>query len=684
MAINSIQLDEIDRKAADALPGMVVRKDLVRMMRSSFSVPVFVVEFLLGKYCASTDPEIIEDGLAYVKENLADKYVRADEREMVKARLQAQGSYQIIDKVTVKFHETQVKYWAELANIDLSHVNIREQDVREHERLLTGGIWAEVTLGYDDDFVFKGVNRPFSITKLRPIQLSQRDITPYIEARNQFTTDEWLDFLLRSLGLEPTHPAIKRRQKLLYISRLIPLVERNFNLIELGPRGTGKSFVFQQISPYAHLVSGGQTTVAQLFVNLATGQKGLVCLWDTVAFDEAAGISFRDSHGINIMKGYMEDGIFSRGRDVITADGSIVLLGNIDGDIETIARTSNLFYPMPDQMDTAFFDRLHFYLPGWEIDKTRDDYYTDHFGMVSDFFSEALTELRKRSYTDMAESQFRFGDHLTGRDQKAVRKTVSGLVKLLNPHGEVSKDELEEYLSVAMEMRRRVKEQLKKMGGIEYWNVNFSYIDIETQQETFVPLPETGGGTLIASEQLPPGSVYTIGRDPTDDRLALYLIQAQANPGSGRIIPLGNLSRTMKEAIKTADAYLRANIRNLGIERDLDGYDFSLQAVNLNQAKEGSETAIAFFISMVSAHLERPVKPRLVVVGEMSVQGMLLGVSSLTERMQFALDAGAKTILVPSENKRDLASVPDDVLNKIQPVFYTDPINAAIRAMDME
>lgn len=684
MAIDAVELDDLDRKAADLLPGMVVRKDLVRMMRSSFSVPVFVVEFLLGKYCASTDPDVIEDGLEFVRDNLTDKYVRADEREMVKARLQSQGSYEIIDKVTVKFHETQVKYWAELANIDLDHVNVQERDVREHERLLTGGIWAEVTLGYDDDFVFKGVNRPFSITKLRPIQLSQRDITPYTDARGELTGEEWLDLLLRSIGLEPTHPSIDRRQKLLYISRLIPLVERNFNLIELGPRGTGKSFVFQQISPYAHLVSGGRTTVAQMFVNLATGQKGLVCLWDAVAFDEAAGVSFRDSQGINIMKGYMEDGMFSRGRDIITADGSIVFLGNIDGDVETISRTSNLFYTMPDEMDTAFFDRLHFYLPGWELQKTRDELYTDHFGLVSDFFSEALTELRKRSYTDLAERDFRLGSHLTGRDQKAVRKTVSGLVKLLNPHGEVTKDELEEYLSVAMEMRRRVKEQLKKMGGIEYWDVNFSYTDNETHQETFVPLPETGGGVLIASEQLPPGSVYTIGTDPADDRLALYLIQAQANPGSGRMIPLGNLSRTMREAIKTADAYLRANIKNLGIEKDLDGYDFSLQAVNLNQAKEGAETAIAFFISMVSAHLERPVRARLVVVGEMSVQGMLLGVSSLTERMQLALDAGAKTILVPSENKRDLANVPDDVLNKIQPVFYTDPINAAIRAMGME
>jgi len=683
MAIEAIELDQLDRKLANLLPGMVVRKDLVRLMRSSFSVPVFVVEFLLGKYCASTDPDIIAEGLEFVRNNLAEKYVRPDEREMVKARLQSQGSYEIIDKVTVSFRETEVKYWAELANIGLDHVNIDERDIRQHERLLTGGIWAEITLGYDEDFIFKGANRPFAITKLRPIQLSQRDIGSYVNARREMSSDEWLDMLIRSMGLEPTNPYFTRRTKLLSISRLLPLVEKNFNLVELGPRGTGKSFVYQQISPYCHLVSGGQTTVAQMFVHLGTGQKGLVCLWDAVAFDEAAGVRFRDPNGISIMKGYMEDGIFSRGRDIINAEGSVVFLGNIDGDIETIVRTSNLFYSMPDQMDTAFFDRLHFYLPGWELEKTRDEFYTSHFGLVSDFFAEALSELRKQSYADYAEKHFRFGSHLTGRDQKAVRKTVSGLIKLLHPDGEVTRDEMEEYVAYAMEMRRRVKEQLRKMGGIEYWNVNFSYIDSETQSETFVPLPETGGGTIIVPEQLPPGSVYTIGTDPGDDRLALYLIQGQLNPGSGRVVPLGNLSSVMREGIKTADAYLRANMKNLGIERDLKGYDFSLQAVNLNQAKEGAETAIAFFISMVSSLLERAVRPQLVVVGEMSVQGLLLRVDALTERMQLALDAGAKTILIPSENKRDLADVPDEVLNKLEPIFYTDPINAAVRAMGL-
>jgi ATP-dependent Lon protease len=383
------------------------------------------------------------------------------------------------------------------------------------------------------------------------------------------------------------------------------------------------------------------------------------------------------------MKGFMEDGAFSRGHEIITAEGSVVLVGNLDGDIETICRTSNLFYPMPKEMDTAFFDRIHAYLPGWEFEKTRDEFYTEHFGLVSDYLAEILRELRKNSYTDLPEKFFRFGSHLTGRDQKAVRKMVSGLVKLLHPHGEVTKQELEEYITLAMEMRRRVKEQLKKMGGLEYWDVNFSYLDRQNGQETFVPVSESGGGLLITTGPLGPGSVYTIGTDLKDRKLALFLIQIQANKGSGRLIPLGNLSTPMKEGIKTADAYLKANLKNLGIDRDIEGYDFSLQALNLTQAKEGAETAVAFFIALVSALLGRPVK-ELVVLGEMSVQGLLLKVANLTERMQLALDSGAKRVLIPSENKRDLADVPDELLNKIHPIFYTDPINAAIRAMGLE
>ncbi|WNZ59537.1 protease Lon-related BREX system protein BrxL [Myxococcus sp. MxC21-1] len=683
MSNGTIELDELDRLANEAFPGLVVRKDLLRRMRSAFGVPAFVIEFLLGKYCASTDEEAIREGLEFVRETLSSKYVKPDEREAVKSAIKQHSTYEIIDKISVRLVETHDKYWARLANLDLDFINVEESQVREHDRLLMGGVWAEIKLRYDDAYVFKGQNRPFFVESIRPIQLSTRNIERFIEGRKRFTRDQWLDLLMRSMGYEPNHPYYTKRRKLHYLQRLIPLVERNYNSIELGPRGTGKSFVYQQLSPYCHLVSGGQTTTAQMFVNLSSGQRGLVALWDVVAFDEAAGIKFTDKNGLNIMKGYMEDGAFSRGGDVITAEGSVVFVGNIDGDIETIIRTSNLFYPMPKEMDTAFYDRIHAYIPGWEFQKTSDATYTNHFGLVTDYLAEVFREVRKRSYGDLAERYFRFGQHLGGRDQKAVRKTVSGLIKLLHPDGEVSKSEVEEYLAYAMEGRRRVKEQLKKMGGLEYWDTTFSYVDIESGQETFVPVAEMGSGSIIAEGGLPPGSIYTIGTDASDNRLAMFLLQTQMNRGSGRIVPLGNLSSKMKEAIKTADAYLKANLKNLGIDQDLKAYDFTVQAINLNQAKEGSETAVAFFLSMVSALLGKPILDRTVVLGEMSVQGMLLKVSALPERMQAAVEAGAKRILIPSENKRDLAEVPDAILTAIQWQFYDSPTRAAILAMGM-
>lgn len=684
MAIEAIELDALDRKATETFQGLVVRKDLLRRLRSAFTVPTFVIEFLLGKYCASPDPEVIENGLEFVRRSLSERFVKPDEREMVKARIQQLGEYQIIDRVSASLHEEDDRYWAVLHNTYLDYVNIDEELVREHDRLLMGGIWAEVTLRYDPTIRFHGVNRPFVIDRLKPIQLSTRSLAPVLEGRSAFSREEWIDLLIRSLGMEPSHPYFTERRKLLYLARLIPLVEANYNLVELGPRGTGKSFVYQQISPYSHLVSGGQTTVAQMFVNLATGQRGLVALWDVVAFDEAAGVRFTDKTGINIMKNYMEDGTFSRGRELISAEGSIVFVGNLDGDVQTIIRTSNLFYPMPREMDTAFFDRIHAYLPGWEYGKMRDELYTSHFGFVSDYLAELFHALRKTSYVDVAERHFQFGSHLSGRDAKAVRKTVSGLVKLIHPDGAVAKDEVAEYVEFAMEMRRRVKEQLKKMGGLEYWDVNFSYLDRETRTERFVVPPESGGGMIITGESLPPGSVFVIGNDPADRKLALFQIQTQVNPGSGRIIPLGQLSPVMREALKAADAYLKAHVKDLGIDREPRQYDFTVQAVNLNQAREGAETAIAFFISLVSALLDKPVDPTTVVVGEMSVKGLLRRVENLPERLELAREAGAKRILIPSENKRDLADVPDEVLNRLEPVFYTDPIHAAIRAMRLE
>lgn len=687
MALQAIELDDLDRKVTDAFPGLVVRKDLLRVLRSAYGVPIFVIEFLLGKYCASPDPEVIERGMEFVRKSLSSKFVKPDEREIVRARIQQEGTYTLIDKVSVVLKEVDDKYWAKLHNIDQDYVHVDEQTIKDHDRLLMGGIWAEVTVRYDASLKFKNVFRPFVIEEIKPIQLSSRSMGPIMEARSQFTRDEWIDLLIRSLGMEPASSYFTPRRKMLYLLRLVPLVERNYNLIELGPRGTGKSFVYQQISPYSHLISGGQTTVAQMFVNLASGQKGLVALWDTVAFDEAAGIRFVDKNGINIMKNYMEDGAFSRGKDIINAEGSIVFVGNIDGDIGTIVRTSNLFYPLPKEMDTAFFDRIHAYLPGWELGKTRDDMYTDHFGFVSDYLAEVFHSLRKSTYMDRPERFVEFGEQVGGRDAKAVRKTVSGLIKLIHPDGQASSADVLEYVEFALEHRRRVKEQLKKMGGLEYWDVGFSFRELESNAETHVGLPESGGGMLITGQPLPAGSAYTLGSDrsdPTARKLALFLIQTQVNPGSGRMIPLGNLSATMKEALKVAHAYLLGHLRDLGIDRDPRQYDFSVQAVNLNQAKDGSETAIGFFVSLVSALLERPVEPSTVVVGEMSVQGLLQKVANLAERLELASDSGARRVLVPSENKRDLADVPDGVLDRLQPVFYSDPLNAAIRAMALE
>ncbi|MCP4656589.1 MAG: protease Lon-related BREX system protein BrxL [bacterium] len=506
MAEQPIVLDDLDKLANEVFPGLVVRKDLLRRMRTAFGVPAFVIEFLLGKYCASTDEEVIHEGLEFVRETLASKYVKSDEREVVKSAVKEHTTYEIIDKMTVKLVETHNKYWASLSNLNLDYVNVDDSFVRAHDRLLLGGIWAEITLRYDQSYVFKGENRPFFVDAIRPIQLSSRNLESFVEARKRFTRDQWLDLLMRSLGYEPRHPYYTARRKLHLVQRLVPLVEKNFNSVELGPRGTGKSFVYQQISPYSHLVSGGRTTTPQMFVNLSSGQRGLVCLWDVVAFDEAAGIRFTDKSGLNIMKGYMEDGVFSRGREIITAEGSVVFVGNLDGDVETIVRTSNLFYPMPKEMDTAFYDRIHAYIPGWEFQKTSDAAYTNHFGLVTDYLAEVFRELRKRSYADYAERCFGLGPHLGGRDQKAVRKNVSALIKLLHPDGNVTKEETEEYLAYAMEMRRRVKEQLKKMGGLEYWDTSFSYVDRESGRETFV----TRGGS--ASLHLAPFAPDATGK----------------------------------------------------------------------------------------------------------------------------------------------------------------------------
>ena len=681
----TLVLDELDQKLADAFPGRVVRKDLVRQTKVGFNVPVYVLEYLLGQYCASTDPEIVAKGLNYVRETLSRNYVRADESEKVKAITRQKGRHRILDKVKARLDTNVNHFWAELVNLGVKDARIADDIVHGYDKLLVGGIWALVDMIYDPDFQERGVTRPFAIERLKPIQQPSTDLSDFLAVRRSFSTDEWLDMLLRSLGLEPTHPDFTRRKKLLYLMRLIPMVETNYNLLELGPRATGKSFVYREISPYAILISGGQTTVAQLFMHLGTGRIGLVGLWDVVAFDEVAGVRFKDPNGVQILKDFMESGSFSRGKEEVPAEAAIVFNGNLDGDVATLVKTSHLLQPLSDQMqDLALIDRIHFYLPGWEMDKMRPEYLTDHYGLVVDYITEVWRSLRKTSYADLVDRHFSLGSHLNQRDVRAVRKTVSGLVKLLHPDGQVSQDALEEYLQLALEGRRRVKEQLRRMGGLEFWAVNFSYIDLETRQETFVAVPEQTSGGLITPGQLDPGVTFTVGTDQADGRLVIFRIEAQAMKGSGKLRVTGALSRAVRDAVDTARTYLKSHSSRLGLSKNPNDYDLHVQLVNLMGAKEGSETGVAFFVTMVSALLGKPMVESLVVLGEMSLRGGLLKVNLLTERLQLAMDNGAKRVLLPAENKRDFADIPSDVLDKLQIIFYSDSISAAFRAVGLE
>ena len=676
-----LELDALDRKANAVFGGKVVRKDLVRKVKVGANVPVYVLEYLLGKYCATDDPQAVEVGLRLVNDTLADNFVRPDEAMKAQSRVKEQGRHRFIDKVKVRLDET--KYWAELVNFGHRYVHVPDHFVRKYERLLEGGVWAQVGMEYIPDEAASGRVRPFFITELEPIQLATFNLERYKDGRREFTTEEWVDLLVRSVGLEPA--GMSRRLKLLLLARLIPMAERNYNFIELGPRGTGKSFVYREVTPYAILISGGKTTVATLFYNLATGRIGLVGLWDVVAFDEVAGVRFKDPNGIQILKDYMESGSFSRGKEEVPANASMVFNGNIDADIATMLKTSHLFQPLsPHLQDMAFIDRLHFYLPGWDLDKMRPEYLTDHYGFVVDYITEVWREMRKTSYSDAIDRYFSLGSHLNQRDVRAVRKTVSGLIKLLHPNGEFTRDELQEYLELALEGRRRVKEQLKKMGGLEYWAVNFSYLDKKTRQETFVTVPEQGGGGLIPPGQPNPGVVFTVGTDRDQGRQAIFRIEVQALKGRGGTRITGAPSRAMRDAIQTAYTFLRGHSRRLGISKDPNEYDFHVQIVNLMQSKEGSETGVAFFIAMLSALLDKPVLEQLVVLGEMSIHGSLLKVPALAERLQLAMDNGAKRVLIPAENKRDFADIPSGVLDKLQIIFFSDPVNAAFRAMGLE
>lgn len=659
--------DDLDRKLLSLFPGKVVRKDLIWPLKGQLNVPTYVLEYLLGKYCSSSDPKVIEAGLEEVKRVLTENYVRPDQNELIKSKIREKGRYKIIDKVKVKLQETEDKYWAELTNLQLSYVNIYENIINKYEKLLGGGVWAIVDVSYHSDIFHHGVLRPFVIDELRPIELAVAGLEEIKQNRHHFTREEWVEILLRSIGFEPAK--FNKRLKMLLLCRLIPLVENNYNYVELGPRGTGKSYVYREISPYSILVSGGETTVPSLFVSMVgRGRIGLVGLWDVVAFDEVAGLEkLSNAAAVHILKDYMESGSFSRGREVINANASLVFVGNIDFDIENIMRTSHLFIPFPEQMqDPAFIDRFHMYLPGWEIPKIHPAFFGNHYGFVVDYLAEALKELRSTTYTTAIDKYFKLGKALTKRDEKAVRKTVSGLIKLIHPDGKFTKEDLEEYLILALEMRRRVREQLKKMGGVEYWNTDFTYLDLDTTVEKEVNIPEkTAIGPILLPTEPMIGEV--IGLSITQSFGALQRFEVVATEGTGRLIPLGSMMRIMKESLKAAYEYMSHNHKTLGINPDFKrDYDITVLATQMGIPKEGPSAGITILTAMVSALVKKPVRNDVAMTGEITLFGKILPVGSVQEKLIVAAEVGIKKVYIPAGNEKDIEMLPKEIRNKLE------------------
>jgi ATP-dependent Lon protease len=661
--------------------GKVVRKDLTKLLKEGANVPTYVLEYLLGMYCASDDDEVIEDGVQSVKEILSQNYVRPDEAEKVKSIIRERGSFKVIDKVTVKLNERRDWYEALLSNLGVQGVEISNSFVKEFEKLLVGGIWCIVLINYYFEEGMKG--SPFSIAELKPIQMPNMNMDGLYEARSHFTEEEWIDVLMRSIGMEPT--TIDERVKWHLLARLIPLVENNYNVCELGPRGTGKSHVYKELSPNSILVSGGQTTVANLFYNMGSRKVGLVGVWDVVAFDEVAGIHFKDKDGVQIMKDFMASGSFSRGRDSISANASMVFVGNINQSVDTLVKTSHLFAPFPGVMiDTAFFDRMHCYIPGWEIPKMRPEFFTNRYGLIVDYMAEFFREMRKTTFADAMDHYFSLGNNLNQRDTIAVRKTVSGLLKLLYPKGDFDKDAVERCLAYALEGRRRVKEQLKKLGGMEFYDVHFSYIDKETREETFISVPEHGGGSLIPEGPLNPGTLHTIGAG-TNGYLGLYRLELQVTAGSGKlsISGVGSHARA-KENIKVAFDCFKAHSSRISGSSTPADKDYHLHLIELHNTGPNSTMTLPCLIAFCSGLIGKPVQGSLVVLGDMSLGGSIIPADNLAASLQVAFDAGAKRILVPMSSVGDIPSIPGELFAKFQTSFYADPVDAVFKALGVE
>ncbi len=670
--------DALDDKVNRIFAGRVVRKDLVRKVKVGANVPVFVLEYLLGKYCASSDEMAIQMGMQVVKDTLADNYIRPDESMKAQSRVKEKGRWTFLDKLKVRLVDSD--YWAELANFGHKFVHVPEHYVRDFDRLLTGGIWAQVDVRFEYDEENRG-KYPFWIEKITPIQLAAFQLDDYRRLRSEFTTDEWMDLMLRSMGYEPT--VMERRLKLLFLLRLVPLCEQNFNLVELGPRGTGKSYAVQELSPYSALLTGG-TSVANLFGHMNGRQKGLVQLWDVVGFDEVADLQKMPKEVVTTLKTYCESGRFQRGQEEVSGYASIALFGNTQQPVDVMVQTGHLFAPMPDIIrdDMAFIDRLHFYLPGWEVPKMRNEHFTDHYGFVVDYLAEALRELRKLNFTENLDHHFGLGSHLNARDRKAVRRTVSGMIKILYPNGQIAKEEMEELVGFALEGRRRVKEQLKKMGSFEYYHTSFSYLDNETGEERFVGVPEQGGRDLISADPLPPGTVYTASVSG-DGTVGLYRVEVSQSSGTGKLKLAGGVSGAMKESVQRAFSYLLAQKTPFGIAREIDTSDLHVEVIDLLGNRVEAELGVAFFVAAYSILRKAPPQAGLLVLGDMSVQGNIKAVRSLTEPLQVAMDNGAKRVLVPIENKRQFLDVNADVLEAVDPIFYGDVRQAAFKALGL-
>lgn len=676
------QADELTEKLHTYFTGKIVRKDLTKKIKEGANVPVYVLEYLLGMYCSSRNEDEIEAGVQNVKQILAENYVRPDEAQKIISKLRERGSYTVIDKVSVKLNYKDDIYEAEFSNLGLKGVPIAANYVSDYERLLCGGIWCIVQMEYFYDEADKGC--PFVIRKLTPIQMPGLDIDEVKTARANFSDEEWIDLVLRSTGMEPSQ--FDKRVKWLHMARMIPLIENNYNLCELGPRGTGKSHIYKEISPNSILISGGQTTVANLFYNMGNKTVGLVGMWDCVAFDEVAGIKFKDQDGVQIMKDYMASGSFARGKEEKNAYASMVFVGNINQSVDVILKTSHLFEPFPEAManDTAFLDRMHCYIPGWEIPKYRPQYFTDSFGFITDYFSEVMRELRKISYADAIEKYFKLGSNLNQRDVIAVKKTVSGLVKLIHPDGQFTKENVEEILRFALEMRRRVKEQLKKIGGMEFYDVNFSYIDNETFNEEYVSVPEQGGGKLIPEGMGKPGHLYTVSHGKSG-MLGVYKLEMQMTAGNGKFERTGiGSDREAKEAVDTAYRYLKANSRNISASISTTTKDYLLHVQDLNGIGMTKCLTLPAMVAICSVALNKPAVSSAVVLGDLSIGGTIKKVEELANTLQVCLDSGAKKVLIPITSAVDLGTVPSELIGHFNIIFYQSAEDAVFKALGVE